>query len=98
MEDQTEIPTDCISLSDAGVQHASSSQGIVEKLNIAQGYWRATNKSREVLECFNQHACKGGIASKTSDYCVDGFKGPCRWRLECVTDLKSNMIDPQLII
>ena len=92
MEDQSAVPRDCISLLDAGVKHATSSYGIVEKLNIARGYWRATNKSREIFKCFNEQACKGGIASKTSDYCMDGFKGPCRSKLNGVIDLKKNMI------
>lgn len=69
----------CISMSDAGIEHASSSGGVttIEQLNIDQGYWRVTPTSTLVLECYNSDACKGGLTGR-DDYCSEGYNGACK--------------------
>ena len=68
----------CISMSDAGIEHASSIGGIsaIEELDIDQGYWRATTDSIYILQCYNPDACKGGMTG-TADFCEKGYQGPC---------------------
>ena len=72
------IPT-CTSLSEAGVEHATSEGGTttLEELYIHKGYWRAKNTSKNVFECFNTEACEGGV-SGTPNYCLKGYEGPCK--------------------
>lgn len=66
----------CISLEEAEVEHGTSHGGFttVEELFIEPGYWRATNLSTNILECYNSVACPGGI---TSGSCEPGYEGPC---------------------
>ena len=77
-EDPEQVPQ-CISLAEAGVEHASSSGGLstVEDLILDEGYWRATNTSTNVKECFNADACPGGL---TTGVCNSGYRGPCEHR------------------
>ena len=69
----------CISLVEAEIEHANSRGGLstVEDLYIFKGYWRATNTSTDVKECYNEVACPGGV---TTGNCNKGFKGPCERR------------------
>lgn len=69
------VPT-CVSLSEAGVEHAYSTGGVitVEELVIQEGYWRATETSMNVLECYNRGSCLGGVGSGD---CSLGYEGPC---------------------
>ena len=66
----------CIGLSEAGVGHADSPGGAitVEELVIHEGYWRATETSTNVLECYNRNACLGGVKNGN---CSQGYEGPC---------------------
>ncbi|CAM9398277.1 unnamed protein product, partial [Ascophyllum nodosum] len=75
-EEQQGSPT-CTSLSQAGIEHTKSSGGTttVEQLKIDEGYWRATNTSTLVYECFNTKACGGGVTGAL-DYCLPGYEGP----------------------
>ena len=72
------IVPECVSLSDARVAHASSRGGVttLEDLEIDKGYWRATNSSKDILECYNGDACRGGITG-AFDYCSGGYRGAC---------------------
>lgn len=57
----------------------SDSNGInvtIEFLDIEAGYWRATNTSDEILECYNTDACLGGITGEAA-FCLEGYEGPC---------------------
>lgn len=67
-----------ISVSDAWVEHASSSGGVstIKELKIDQGYWRATPTSTQILECYNSDAYKGGVTG-AEDYCSEGYNGAC---------------------
>ncbi|CAN0446746.1 unnamed protein product, partial [Scytosiphon promiscuus] len=43
---------------------------------IKEGYFRISVESAEVLECYREDACNGGI--DPSDYCAIGYEGPCK--------------------
>ena len=64
----------------AALDHTSAGESGVslEELEIDKGYWRATNTSKSVLECYNTEACKGG-KSGAPGYCDTGYAvmGPC---------------------
>ena len=45
----------------------------VVSLALGQGYWRSSNASVKISECYNNNACLGGV----SDYCAPGYSGPC---------------------
>ncbi|CAN0255509.1 unnamed protein product, partial [Ascophyllum nodosum] len=46
----------------------------LEDLDIDKGYWRATNRSKSILECYNVEACRGGKTG-SPDYCDTGYAG-----------------------
>jgi len=48
----------------------------LETLTISPGYWRATNQSKDILECFNRDACNGGRTG-AERFCASGYTGPC---------------------
>lgn len=79
--EEPNLAPQCISLVDAGIEHANSSGGLstVEDLYIFEGYWRATNTSTNVKECYNKAACPGGLMT---GICNEGYKGPCKLRTE----------------
>lgn len=60
------------------MEHVSSPGGSAtpEALLIDHGYWQATNRSREILACYNAEACRGGATDRL-DYCSTGYEGPC---------------------
>eukprot|EP00903_Cladosiphon_okamuranus_P006562 g6410.t1 len=62
---------------EASLEHTTASEpGItVETLNINEGYWRATNTSENILECYNTDACSGGMTGADS-FCAPGYTGP----------------------
>ncbi|CAN0478500.1 unnamed protein product, partial [Ascophyllum nodosum] len=64
----------CISLSEAGIEHANSIGGLstLEDLLVFKGYWRATNTSTDVKKCYNANACPGGL---TTGNCNPGYRG-----------------------
>lgn len=48
----------------------------VADLSLQGGYYRTSNKSHTIYDCYNKKACKVGIA--TDDYCATGYNGPCK--------------------
>ena len=54
---------------------ASSSVTTIETFELKKGYFRASNKSVNVLECYQEDACAGG--TDASNYCKPGYMGPC---------------------
>eukprot|EP00904_Undaria_pinnatifida_P012520 jgi/Undpi1/8399/HiC_scaffold_25.g10867.m1 len=54
---------------------ASSKGTTVETLSLEEGYYRTSNTSHAVLECYQKSACLGGIAVGDSS-CASGYKGP----------------------
>ena len=58
-----------------GVNTTGNSGMTLETLNLMSGFFRTSNESREVLECYREEACKGG--SNVGRYCAEGYAGPC---------------------
>lgn len=64
------------------LEHTTSSGvGVkLETLIIEAGFWRATNTSTILLECYNTEACEGGITGSVT-FCKTGYTGPCEFVL-----------------
>lgn len=62
------------------MEHAVSSGGTVtlEMLEIEPGHWRATQSSEDILACYNEDACLGGVTGAPG-YCLEGYEGPCEF-------------------
>ena len=58
-----------------GVNTTGISGMTLPTLNLMSGFFRTSNKSREVLECYREEACMGG--STAGSYCAEGYAGPC---------------------
>ena len=58
-----------------GVNTTGNSGMTLETLDLMSGFYRTSNKSREVLECYREEACLGG--SNADTYCAEGYAGPC---------------------
>ena len=60
------------------MEHTRSEGGdtTIETLDVDYGYWRATPTSRDVLTCYNEDACLGGVTGGP-DFCRKGYEGPC---------------------
>ena len=73
--DETTVPACSITLDHTSAEETGMS---LEELDIDKGYWRATNTSKLILECYNTDACKGG-KTRTPGYCDTGYAdvGPC---------------------
>lgn len=48
---------------------------ILSSLDLKKGYFRISNNSHVVLECYQVDACRGG--TNATEYCADGYEGPC---------------------
>lgn len=79
----------------AELENSESAGGneTLETLSINEGYWRATNTSEIVRECYNTDACAGGQTGN-DEYCKDGYRGPCEKHVislgwECCICLKN---------
>lgn len=72
-EDQPTLPQ-CLPV----MENARSTGGTVtlEMVSIEPGYWRATTTSDNVLACYNEAACLGGV-TESPGYCLQGYEGPC---------------------
>ncbi|CAM9863984.1 unnamed protein product [Ascophyllum nodosum] len=57
-----------------GVNTTGISGMTLETLDLMPGFFRTSNKSREVLECYREEACVGG--STAGRYCAEGYAGP----------------------
>lgn len=51
----------------------------VATLTLEPGYFRTSNESNDVRECYNENACRGG--SDPDEYCTSGYTGPCETAL-----------------
>lgn len=60
------------------MDHTTSSGGhaTMEMLSIESGWWRPTPTSRQVLPCYNEDACSGGITGAPG-FCDTGYNGSC---------------------
>lgn len=63
---------------EAPLEHSEAKQPDVtlETLSVAEGYWRATNDSVNILACYNVDACVGGQTG-AEEFCAQGYTGPC---------------------
>ena len=59
-----------------GVRHVSEG-ATPENFHLEKGYYRTSNKSIYVRECYREGSCKGG--DDASNYCARGYEGPCEW-------------------
>lgn len=57
---------------------AMSSGTTVESIVLAAGYYRTSNDSEVVIQCYRSDACVGGI--DPVDYCADGYDGACKYK------------------
>ncbi|CAN0266353.1 unnamed protein product, partial [Laminaria digitata] len=64
-----------VQLCEPVLEHTTSiaADGTLETLNLEPGYWRSSNSSRDIRECYEAAACVGG----TQDFCASGYEGPC---------------------
>ncbi|CAM9358530.1 unnamed protein product [Ectocarpus sp. 13 AM-2016] len=62
---------------EAPLEHTEAKQPDVtlETLSVAEGYWRATNDSVNILACYNVDACVGGQTG-AEEFCAQGYTGP----------------------
>lgn len=59
-----------------GVNPLSPSMTVAD-LDLENGYFRFSIESANVLECYQPDACGGGIDA--TNYCKNGYEGPCKW-------------------
>ena len=77
------IPSAC----ETPLDHTTADEDgvVVETLSIERGFWRASNKSEDILACYNADACNGGQTG-ADGFCAPGYQGPCEnWALRAHT-------------
>ena len=92
--DNCEIADDAlVPTCSAALDHTSADQDgmSLEELDIDKGYWRATNRSKIILGCYNTDACKGGKTG-TLGYCETGYAGmgPCEYNDNVMLSIERN--------
>lgn len=83
--DCTVANNDTAGICAAVMEHTTSPEinGTLASLTLYSGYWRTSNVSADVRECYNSEACVGGTAETCGDvyceggYCAEGYVGPC---------------------
>lgn len=65
-----EVPT--------GANSATTGGTTLETLELEPGFFRTSNTSHTVRECFQESACKGGTDASDDGYCAAGYEGPCK--------------------
>ncbi|CAN0503308.1 unnamed protein product, partial [Ectocarpus sp. 12 AP-2014] len=76
--------TSCMMCADVALNpeglNCDSEGTLLETLPLAEGYWRSTETSTNIRECFNDDACIGSEVSQRisspNDYCDTGYMGP----------------------
>ena len=68
-----------VQLCEPVMEHTASVtlDGTLETLDLAPGFWRSSNISTEIRECYEADSCVGG----TKNVCADGYDGPCEYQL-----------------
>lgn len=56
---------------------APSSGTTVSTLSLEKGYYRTSDTSLAILECYQEEACVGG--SDAEHMCASGYEGPCEF-------------------
>ena len=69
---------DNVQLCEPLLEHTASidAHGTLETLDLEPGYWRSSNTSRDIRECYETAACVGGAQG----LCAPGYEGPCECR------------------
>ena len=62
-----------------------SSGTTVASLTLEEGYFRTSNDSSVILECYRSEACKGG--DDPGKYCANGYEGACEHKITGKTEL-----------
>ena len=60
---------------------APSDGTTVASITLKKGYFRTSNKSHDILQCYRKRACQGG--SDADQYCAPGYFGPCEKAFIC---------------
>ena len=55
---------------------APSSGTTIANLTLENGYFRTSNNSHDILQCYQKKACLGG--KDAGNYCAPGYTGPCK--------------------
>ena len=55
---------------------ALSSGTTIEDITLQEGYYRTSNESSVVVQCYRTEACLGG--NDPAHYCADGYEGACK--------------------
>lgn len=68
----------------SAIEHTTSKGGgrTLATLVMDSGYWRTTNSSRDVLECYHKDACMEAETG-TAGNCNTGYEGACECPLLC---------------
>lgn len=64
-----------------------SPSGTLETLDLKAGYWRSSNTSWDIRECYEAAACVGG----QQGLCASGYEGPCECTKLPVADFKPTL-------
>ena len=64
-----------VQLCEPVLEHTSSpnSNDTLASLSLHPGYWRSSNSSRDIRECYEPDACHEGLHGS----CSSGYEGPC---------------------
>jgi predicted outer membrane repeat protein len=61
-------------------------------VKIPKKLWRASTLSTKTYNCWNADACVGGAdVRSTDDYCAEGYKGPCKYTIVCLTKVSTSI-------
>ena len=71
----TELPKGTVSL---------SSGTTVVSLTLQKGYFRTSNETSVIFECYRSEACEGG--DDPGKYCANGYEGACEYRIHGKTE------------
>eukprot|EP00903_Cladosiphon_okamuranus_P015456 g14274.t1 len=61
-------------LNPTGIKNSEEMGATLQTLELESGYYRTSNVSRSILECYREEACTGG--SDPNEYCAAGYQGP----------------------
>lgn len=73
IDDPGRVPAGCAQPPDGAVDVAGAT---LETLEIEPGWYRATNTSIKIFQCYRENACLGGQTGG-EDFCASGYTGPC---------------------
>ena len=66
---------------------APSDGTTVANIKLEEGYFRTSNESHDILQCYRKSACQGG--RDADQYCAPGYIGPCEKAFICGCFIKN---------